>query len=105
MVTSSLFLHHLSDDEAVAFLARMAHAARGLVLVQDLRRSSAGLGLAWLATRLFTRSDVVRSDALRSVRAAFTIEEVGGLVRAAGLGRTRIERRYPFRWLMAWERA
>src|SRR6266545_2413862 len=39
VVTCSLFLHHLSEDEAVALLANMEGAARYMILVNDLARS------------------------------------------------------------------
>src|SRR4051812_30241746 len=39
VVMCSLFLHHLSDDEAVRVLRRMADWAARLVLVNDLERS------------------------------------------------------------------
>src|SRR5262245_2113841 len=38
VVTCSLFLHHLGEDDAGALLANMAGAARHLVLVNDLSR-------------------------------------------------------------------
>src|SRR4051812_36135724 len=55
-VVSSLFLHHLDEGQACAFLRRMADGARHLVLVNDLERGLAGLTLAHVATRLLTRS-------------------------------------------------
>jgi len=87
-VMSSLFLHHLADDEAVAVLAGMARAADRLVLVTDLVRSRAGLGLAHLACRLLTRSEIVRYDGPQSVRSAFTIDEARQLAARAGLAAT-----------------
>ncbi len=104
VVVSSLFFHHLDDGQAVALLCRMAGAARHLVLVSDLRRCGPGLALAFLATHLFTRSDVARTDALRSARAAFTLEEAAALAGQAGLAGAAVARRWPFRFLLTWER-
>ena len=81
---SSLFFHHIDEDSAVRLLQKMAAGTRHLVLVNDLRRSLGGVMLAFLASRLFTRSDVVWTDALRSVRAAFTAEEAMSLAERAG---------------------
>ncbi|HEV3415557.1 MAG TPA: methyltransferase domain-containing protein, partial [Pirellulales bacterium] len=50
-IVCSLFLHHLSDDDAASLLSRMAGASRRLVLVNDLRRSTPGLLLAYGATK------------------------------------------------------
>ncbi len=102
VVTSSLFLHHLTQAEACQLLGKMAAAAGRLVLVQDLRRSTAGLQLARLAARLFTRSPVVHTDAPLSVRAAFTLPEATELARQAGLTGAAVVPRWPFRFLLSW---
>src|SRR5436305_8931277 len=72
VVTSSLFLHHLTDEQAVELSRRMAAATTRLLLVNDLRRARRGWLLAAAACRLLTRSPVVHVDGPRSVAAAFT---------------------------------
>lgn len=104
VVTCSLFLHHLDESQAVCLLRKMAGAAQHLVLAQDLRRCASGLQLARFAARVFTSSEVVRVDAQRSVRAAFTIEEAQSLAQEAGLGKVAIVPRWPYRFLLSWER-
>jgi 2-polyprenyl-3-methyl-5-hydroxy-6-metoxy-1,4-benzoquinol methylase len=104
VLTCSLFLHHLSDGKALLMLRQMGHAARRLVLINDLRRCRLGLVLAWTAARVLTTSAVVRVDAPRSVEAAFTLEEVRALAAEAGLASAEISRRWPFRYLLAWRR-
>jgi hypothetical protein len=101
---SSLFLHHLSEEDAVAFLRRMAGAARHLVLVNDLVRSLPGLALAHLATRLLTTSGVVHTDGPRSVEGAFTCAEILTLAERAGLAGATVVRRWPCRFLLQWGR-
>ena len=98
----SLFLHHLAEDDAVALLRRLA-GGRAL-LVQDLRRCRGGLALAWAGTRVLTRSPVVHADGPQSVRNAFTLAEVAELARRAGLDGARVGRRWPYRYLLEWER-
>lgn len=85
VVMSSLFLHHLSDDDARLALARMAAAARRAVIVNDLVRSRLNLWMVWAASRLLTRSPIVHTDAVLSVRAAFTCHELLALAESAGL--------------------
>jgi SAM-dependent methyltransferase len=102
VVTTSLFLHHLADEQALGLLRSMAVAAGRLVLVNDLRRCRPGLALAHLACRLLTRSPVVRTDGPRSVAAAFTPDEVRRLADHAGLHGARVSRRWPFRFLLEW---
>jgi SAM-dependent methyltransferase len=104
VLMASLFLHHLSEDEARGVLRRMAGAARHLVLINDLVRSWLGLGLAHLATHLFTASDVVHNDGPRSVEGAFTIAEVRTLAGQAGMHGAVLRRRWPFRYLLTWSR-
>ena len=104
VVISSLFFHHLDNHRAAALLRAMAAAANQLVLVNDLRRSVTGLILAHAAARLFTASDIVHSDAPRSVKAALTIFEMRDLAAAAGLDEAVVRRRWPWRFLLTWKR-
>ena len=102
LVACSLFLHHLSASDSVRLLTAMRRAG-GAVLVQDLRRTPLGFLLAWTGVRLLTRSDVARVDGPRSVRAAFTLEEVRDLAVRAGMADARIDRSWPQRFTLRWE--
>lgn len=102
VITCSLFLHHLSEGEAVALLEAMRRAARRLVLVDDLVRSPFGLLLSTVAPRILTTSDVVHVDAPRSVRAAFTPVELRNLASRAGMRGAKLRVRWPARALLAW---
>jgi hypothetical protein len=104
VVMCSLFLHHLTDDQATVVLAKMATGARRLVTASDLIRSRMGLAIAWGASRLLTRSPVVHTDAVRSVRAAFTRGEIKQRADAAGLSGATVSWRWPWRFLLRWER-
>ena len=104
VVISSLFFHHLDNHRAAALLRGMADAANHLVLVNDLRRSVGGLMLAHAAARLFTRSEVVHTDAPLSVKAALTMSEIRELASGVGLNDATVTRRWPCRFLLAWRR-
>ena len=104
VVISSLFLHHLDQKHAVLLFGTMARAARQLVLVNDLLRNMSGLILAGVASRLVTTSRVVHVDAMRSVRAAFTLSEARTLAHDAGLERATVTRCWPCRFLLSWSR-
>jgi 2-polyprenyl-3-methyl-5-hydroxy-6-metoxy-1,4-benzoquinol methylase len=101
-VMCSLFLHHMKEDEAVLLLTKMRQAARRIVLVNDLLRSDRGVWLVYLASRLVTSSAVVHVDAPRSVRAAFTEDEIRGLARRARMHGAEVSRRWPVRLLLRW---
>ncbi len=104
VLTSSLFLHHLEEDQAATLLARMAAAARQRLLINDLERSLPGLLLAYLGTRVLSASPVVHTDGPLSVAAAFTRQEVLDLARRVGLYGVTVQRRWPFRFLLSWAR-
>jgi 2-polyprenyl-3-methyl-5-hydroxy-6-metoxy-1,4-benzoquinol methylase len=101
LVTCSLFLHHLSEPDAVSVLRRMREAGTA-VAVNDLARSQLGFVLVWAACRLLTRSRVVHFDGPVSVRAAFTPREALTLAERAGLNGATVERRRPCRFLLTW---
>ena len=104
VVISSLFFHHLDNRRAAGLLRGMADATNQLVLVNDLRRSVGGWMLAHAAARLFTRSDVVHTDAPLSVKAALTMNEIRELAAGVGLEDVTVKRRWPCRFLLAWRR-
>ena len=105
VVTSSLFLHHLTEDQATELLKRMAGAASHLMLVNDLIRTQMSYALAYVGTRLLSASDVVHTDGPRSVEGAFTLAEAHWLAEHAGLVGATVERRWPCRYLLTWRRA
>ncbi|CAN5737500.1 class I SAM-dependent methyltransferase [soil metagenome] len=105
VVTCSLFLHHLTEQEVVVVLGEMARVARRCLLVSDLRRCRTGLVAAFLATRVLPASRIVRVDAVRSVRAAFSEAEMKALAQRAGLKKSMILHRWPYRMLLIWNRA
>lgn len=103
VVTCSLFLHHLDPPQARLILEKMRLTARRMVVVCDLRRSARGHALAWAGARALSRSSVVHTDAPRSVRAAYTIDELRELADAAGLIGADIQRRAPLRMRLVWK--
>lgn len=104
VVSCSLFLHHLSSEEAVVVLGRMKEAANQIVLVNDLARSRFNFLSVVLACQVLTRSRVVRFDGPASVRSAFTPAEALALAERAGLMQASIRTRFPCRFLLSWYR-
>jgi 2-polyprenyl-3-methyl-5-hydroxy-6-metoxy-1,4-benzoquinol methylase len=102
LVCSSLFLHHLSGEEAAGFL-RTLGSAGAAVLVQDLLRTRLGYFMALTTTRVVTRSGVVHVDGPRSVRAAFSMGEIHEMAGQAGLRRPKLDRCWPERFCLFWE--
>ena len=104
LVVCSLFLHHLTGPEVSRLLTEMARVARIGLIVSDLRRSTYGLTIAAIAARLATRSHIVHVDSVKSVRAAWTPEELAELAQQAGLTGASIRRITPARLLLTWMR-
>ena len=104
VITCSLFLHHLENEEAVDLLRRMGQSARQMVLVNDLVRSRIGYLLAFASSRVLSRSPVVHFDGPCSVAAAFTTDEARQMAHRAGLEGARVDWRWPWRYLLQWQR-
>ncbi|MDG2470924.1 MAG: methyltransferase domain-containing protein [Pirellulaceae bacterium] len=102
IVFCSLFLHHLSRDQATTLLQKMKQSARRMVLVSDLLRSTWGYFLSVAGTRLLSRSSIVHIDGPRSVEAAFTMEEMRLLGEESGMPEATIKKFWPERFLFQW---
>ena len=102
VVYCTLFAHHLDELDVVRLLEVMALRSRKLVLVDDLIRSRLGFALAWIGTRLLSRSWVVHTDGLLSVRAALQPDEMKSIAMQAGLNNAQIKRSWPERYLLNW---
>lgn len=105
VLTCSLFLHHLSNEEAEGLLRRMSEATRQMVLLDDQMRSRFGFWLVLIATKIFTRSRLCRVDGPLSIRAAFTIPEFRDLVARAGPEDAGITKHWPDRFMVEWQRS
>jgi 2-polyprenyl-3-methyl-5-hydroxy-6-metoxy-1,4-benzoquinol methylase len=104
IVTTSLFLHHLDEDDARKLFRRLFESDVKLVLVNDLIRSVLGYWLSYFVARIITRSPVVHIDGPMSVEGAFTPSEALALAQSAGWEGATVERRFPERFLLSWRR-
>ena len=92
----SLLVHHLNPDDAVATLRELARVARLGVVVNDLRRGLWAMAATWVTVTALGRSPVTLTDGMASVRRAYTLPELDGLLAGAGLAvRWRSNERMP----------
>ena len=86
---TGMFLHHLAEPEALAVLRSMDRVSRMGLVWNDLSRSR----LSLLAVKSLTmgRAEMIRHDAVVSVRKGFTRAEVVEMARQAGLAWCRYE--------------
>lgn len=103
-IVSSLFLHHLDDAATTELLQCMARVVRSGFLIDDLERTGLNRGLVWLGAHLLSTSAIVHRDSDRSVRAAFTLQDIAALSRQAGLEPTQLKSRFPARFQLLWKR-
>ncbi|MGE3821188.1 MAG: methyltransferase domain-containing protein [Isosphaeraceae bacterium] len=104
VVTSSLFLHHLDEPEALEVLRALGNAGE-LVLVDDLRRGAVGWALAYVGVRVLSRSRVAHVDGPLSVEGAFTPAEARALAVRAGWVDVEVRSRWPCRFVLIGRRA
>jgi ubiquinone/menaquinone biosynthesis C-methylase UbiE len=82
---SSLMLHHLRPDAAVAVLTEMRRVARRGIVVNDIVRWWPGVWGARLLAGCFSGNPLTLHDGPLSVRRAYTRGELRDLARQAGL--------------------
>lgn len=104
IITVSLFLHHLTDQQIVQLLTKVARATRRLIVVNDLVRSRWNYLTVSLATRLLSRSPIVHFDGPTSVLAALTHTELMELANTAGLSGAVLQSQFPARCLLTWRK-
>lgn len=75
-VFSNHVLHHLTNEDAEAFLAHMDHIATRRVIISDLERSGLSHAAYFLVALLAFHRSFARTDGLRSLRRAFRREEL-----------------------------
>lgn len=103
IVTCSLFMHHLDDHQAFRLLQSMQAASDHAMMICDLERSRVNLELVRVASRLLTRSHVVHTDALLSVRAAYTRAEFRQLAEDALARPVRVTTSFPCRFVASFD--
>jgi hypothetical protein len=98
-VLASLFLHHLSEDEAVRLLRAMDRLSRRGMIVADLLRHRRAY--VWISLLTLLSNRMVRHDARASVAHAFTRDEALRLRDDAGLSYLRYYRHFGHRFVLS----
>lgn len=104
LIMCSLFLHHLSDHDAIQFLQKSAAATKRTVAVHDLIRTRSGYWLAWFGMRMLLCNDVCQHDGPLSVAKAFTLYEMQQITYQAGLQDSTLGKRFPGKFLWVWNK-
>jgi len=105
VVSCTLFVHHLAPDEVLRFVNEALRVCRVAVLINDVVRHRAHLGLVYAGMPLY-RSRLTRHDAPASVRRAYTVMEMKGMLGKSQAARVDITRHFLFRMgVIAWRNA
>jgi len=96
LVSSQLFVHHLSPDQVVQFVHEGLRVCRRAFLINDLIRDPIHLALSYAGFPLY-RSRITRNDAPASVRQAYTVEEMRAMLVQAGAARVEVDTCFLYR--------
>ena len=103
LVSCNLFVHHLAPAEVVRFVNESLRVCRAAMLINDLVRHPAHLGLVYAGMPLY-RSRLTRHDAPASVKNAYTVDEMRDLLRESNAAGVEITRHFLFRMgVIAWK--
>lgn len=100
---SSLFAHHLKDEEIVAALHEMSRVSRRGVFLIDLHRHPMALVAYKAFCTAFAISRLVREDGSLSILRGFKRPELADLARKAGFENFKVIRSAPFRLVLCAE--
>lgn len=98
---SSLFLHHLNNDEIVSFLRLLNKHSNQAILISDLKRNILAYLSSWLFPRIFNGSILAKNDGPLSVLKSLKKCELEALLEKAGIPDFKIKNQFPFRYLLS----
>ena len=98
IVIGTLFFHHFSNEQLVAFFRSLKeHVTLGLI-INDIHRHWLAYYSIKVLTRLFSKSSMVKYDAPLSVLRAFRNDELTEILRAGSFSDFKIWWKWAFRW-------
>ena len=99
---SSLFFHHLLDDQIVDVLGEMSRVSRRGVVVIDLHRDPVAYVGYKILCLVFRISELVRHDGSLSIKKGFRVDELRRFGNAGGLTGCVAEQISPGRVVLRW---
>jgi ubiquinone/menaquinone biosynthesis C-methylase UbiE len=100
---TSMFLHHLDEDQIVQVMKEMSRVAKRGVLIADLLRTRRAL--FWINLFTLFANRMVRHDAIVSVRQAFQEHEILALRDRAGISFAKFHYHFAHRFVLAGEKS
>ncbi|MEP2277444.1 MAG: methyltransferase domain-containing protein [Reichenbachiella sp.] len=101
---ASLFLHHLHEDEIVVLLKQILWQVRVGIVINDLHRHWVSYLFTKHLIANWSKSDMVKYDAVLSVERSFMREELEKYLKMAGITNYTLTWRWAYRWeLIIWK--
>lgn len=100
IIFSSLFCHHLNDEQFVDMMLWCKRNSGWGFFINDLHRNPVAWYSIKFLSRLFSKSYLVKHDAPLSVQRGFKRKELTGFLQKAGIRNYRIQWKWAFRWLI-----
>jgi 2-polyprenyl-3-methyl-5-hydroxy-6-metoxy-1,4-benzoquinol methylase len=100
IIFSSLFCHHFTDDELVKMLRWMKNNASVGFFINDLHRHFLAYNFIKYATRIFSKSYLVKNDAPLSVLRGFKKREWQNIFAKAEISEYSLRWKWAFRHLL-----
>ena len=98
---SSLFTHHLDDQDVIRALQELNRVARRRIFIIDLHRHPIAYYFYRTVGQLFLHNRLIREDGALSILRSFKPPELIKLASQAGLEDVRVERRFPYRLVLS----
>ncbi len=100
IIITSLFCHHLNDNELVDLFSWCNAQAQIAFLMNDLHRHPLAYYSISFLTKLFSKSYLVKNDAKLSVLRGFKKQELISLISKSTIVNYQLKWRWAFRWLV-----
>ena len=100
IIFSSLFCHHLTDEQLDHMLRWSERNSNLGFFINDLHRHWLAFYLIRYITRIFSKSALVKHDASLSVARSFRRKDWQQLFKKAGIGEYQVTWKWAFRWLV-----
>jgi ubiquinone/menaquinone biosynthesis C-methylase UbiE len=97
----SLFTHHFKDEQVITILRELTRVARRRIFVIDLHRHPVAYYFYTTVGHLFLHNRLIREDGALSILRSFRPRELLQLAQRAGLEDASVERRFPYRLVLA----
>ena len=99
IIFSSLFCHHLTDEQCIQMLQWCTSNALVGHFINDLQRHRLAYHSIKILTSIFSNSYLVKNDAPLSVLRGFSKEELENLFSSAAIKHYELQWKWAFRWL------